>query len=364
MYPEPSERGLNATPSNNVNQMPTRTITYLSLISISALAYLGLAWGGPTTTRVAAQVSIPGTRRIEFVSRVNGHLYEITLAFPFTRAPLTGYPVLYVLDGYWYFASATEAVRLVAAGSNVLVVGIGYPDDRVYVQHVLAERGPLPDVLKDRPPSRGFQFLEREYDLTLPASDADLATQTFPGDPQLRGQNVGGLDDFLKIIETEIKPRVAALAHIDPANQALFGHSLGGLATLHALFTEPNAFRTFIIGSPSIWWNNREVLADEERFAAAVRAGEASPRVLVTMGSEESSIPPKSGADQSVIAAFYRRTRMVENGAELVEKLKKLRGNAGYRVDGYALFDKEAHSEAAWSALARGIPFAFGDDAK
>src|SRR5207237_9175141 len=132
-------------------------------------------------------------------------------------------------------------------------------------------------------------YLQRQYDLTRAATDAERAAQTAPGETPLRSANVGGLDDFLKTIETEVKPRVAALAHIDSANQALFGHSFGGLATLHALFVEPNAFRTFLISSPSIWWNNKVVLADERKFAAAVAAGQAAPRILVTMGGEEST---------------------------------------------------------------------------
>ncbi|WP_253816324.1 hypothetical protein [Myxococcus xanthus] len=40
---------------------------------------------------------------------------------------------------------------------------------------------------------------------------------------------------------------------------------------LHAFFTRPTSFDTFIAGSPSIWWNDRYVLTEKtaflERFA-------------------------------------------------------------------------------------------------
>jgi len=175
-------------------------------------------------------------------------------------------------------------------------------------------------------------------------------------------KNVGGLDDFLKTIETELKPRIALLAPTDPANQAITGGSLGGLAVLHALFVEPNAFRSFIIASPSIWWNNRAVLADEANFAADVSAGRASPHVLLTIGSEEST-PPKvipSGwnIDHAALAAEYSKARMVENSRELAARLEAIHGSVGYVFE-YAVFDKQLHSLSAWPTLGRGIPFAF-----
>src|SRR5258707_1011557 len=101
------------------------------------------------TPAQAAEVSIPNTRRIDFVSQVNGHKYAITIALPFTPAPKAGYGVLYVLDGYWFFASAAEAVRVLSIPSRVVVVGIGYPDDAAYTTKVLAQRGPVPAALAD-----------------------------------------------------------------------------------------------------------------------------------------------------------------------------------------------------------------------
>src|SRR5262249_52552033 len=156
-------------------------------------------------------------------------------------------------DGYWYFASATELARVALSDSTspVVVAGIGYPDDSAYLHHVLAQRGPMIPSLAGLPLARSVPFLEREYDLTLPASDEELKAQNASGEMPEKSRNVGGLDDFLKIIETEVKPRVAALVPVDRTKQVIFGQSLGGLAALHALFVEPSAFRTFLIASPS-----------------------------------------------------------------------------------------------------------------
>jgi len=347
--------------------MFTRVLFYLALDSLAALVSMKSveaeqSGATPPPGVTTAEVSIPNTRRVELVSHVNGHQYALDVALPFESPPPQGYGVLYVLDGYKYFASATEVVRALGNAHGVVVVGIGYPDDPAYLQKILTRRGPVPTYLAGMPAAESAPELERTYDLTLPASEAQLEAQNLLHAPRQKSSNVGGLDDFLKIIETEVKPRVAALARVDPANQALFGHSFGGLAALHALFVEPNAFRTFIIASPSIWWNNREVLADEHKFATLISSGLATPRVLVTVGSEESTpprLPASWGIDPADLRESTYRARMVENGRDLVARLKALHGAPGYVIENYAVFDKEAHGVAAWSALARGAPFAF-----
>jgi hypothetical protein len=114
------------------------------------------------------------------------------------------------------------------------------------------------------------------------------------------------------------------------------------------LLEEPNAFRTFIIASPAIFWDNKVILRDKEKFATAVNTGHASPRVLVAIGGEEST-PPDLPASWG----------MVENGRDLVRWLKSLHGSAGYTVEDYAVFDKTGHVYTPWPALARGVSFAF-----
>jgi len=306
----------------------------------------------------AQPVSIPNTRTIDFVSGVNDQQYSISVALPWLPAPERGYRVLYVLDGYSYFASATEAVR--ANVHDVVVVGIGYPTDPAFIKKAIEPFGPKPGLSELESIAYAFG-MRRSYDLSLPISAEVLAAQNIPVFNRTTEQ-VGGLDDFLATIETEVKPRVAEMVSIDPANQAIFGHSLGGLAVLHALFVEPNAFRTFIAASPSIWWSEKAVLANEEKFSAAVGAGAASPRVLVTMGSEEETAKPVPAGlkmEQAEFDARVRSGRMVENARELTARLQALSGSNGYQVEDYAVFPKQGHGLAPWPALGRAIDFAF-----
>lgn len=334
-----------------------------SFLSFLAAAVLAAPVPAQAPAATPAEVAIPNTRHIEFVSKVNGHSYAIDVALPVEPAPAKGYRVIYLLDGNVYFASMVEAVRANGNAPGTVVVGIGYPDTPAWIAGVFARHGPSSPGLAKINPFRAAIGNERRYDMTLPATDAELAAQSVAEARPAVASDVGGLDDFLKVIEVDVKPRVAALTTIDRSEQTLFGHSLGGLAVLQALFTEPEAYRNFVVASPSIWWNNERVLEGEAAFAAKVRAGTIHPRVLVTVGSLEQQLPelpPEMAAQQAKIAAFVTKGRMVDNARDLAARLKALPGQPPYKVATAAVFDDQQHGISVWPAIGRAVSFATG----
>lgn len=333
----------------------------LAAMLMSGTAFAQAPASPPQSVPQPAEVTIANSRVIDFVSSVNRHRYRINVAIPLIPPPSTGYRVLYIFDGNGYFGSAAEAVRMNGNATDVVVVGIGYPDSVEFGAESDARHGPPAPAMAALNPVIRARGRERMYDLTLPATDAEIAVQNAPAPAPYKASDIGGLDELLKTIEVDVKPRVAALTTIDTSNQALFGHSLGGLAVLRALFTEPQAFRTFIVASPSIWWNNRVVLKGEAAFVEAVKAGKATPRVLVTMGSEE-SVPPKGpipGMDAKTVAAMIARSNMVDNARQLTSRLQAVKGAAGYEVGDYAVFADQGHGISVWPAIGRAVEFAF-----
>src|SRR5665213_803697 len=275
------------------------------MINRSMMAALVCAlMAGPVPAQTAgppwpAQVSVPSTHRIQFTSAIDGESYTLSIHVPLTPPPPSGYPVIYVLDGDFLFGMASD-ISLDIGNPNLtpVVVAIGHGLlENMDVVAKYATRKPgdtTPIGLAD---IGGALNTLRFHDLTLPVAPNHRA----PDWIGLTPDNVGGVDAFLKVIETEIKPRVAATVPVNSADQAIFGHSIAGLAVLRALFTEPTAFRTFIAASPSIWWDADAVLADEHKFAEAVQSGRASPRVLITVGADE---PDSPNPPQSFIASL------------------------------------------------------------
>jgi hypothetical protein len=157
---------------------------------------------------------------------------------------------------------------------------------------------------------------------------------------------------FLRVIEEEVKPFVMARYRLDPSKQSIYGYSLGGLAVLRCLFRNPTAFSTYIAASPSIWWNNREVLADEAVFSKRARAGELQLKVLITSAGDEQY----RGDDPQRLAAEQRGARMVDNASELAARLAALDPRRITVVR--TIFDGELHVTAPQASLSRAVRFA------
>ncbi|MBP2079034.1 alpha/beta hydrolase [Oceanobacillus polygoni] len=163
--------------------------------------------------------------------------YQVSISIPTDLAPKEGFPVLYVLDGNAYGMLCREIVRLQSRRaektkvSPMIIVSIGYGTSEM-----------LPSL--------------RVYDFT-PAS----VTASLPPKPDGASWPAhGGAKGFLDFLETIVQPFVHQSAPVDPGNQMLFGHSLGGLFVLYTLFERPELFRNYISFSPSIWWNDNEIL--------------------------------------------------------------------------------------------------------
>ena len=283
------------------------------------LAALALASAPPALAQASATAPVPATvgtaQQIDFTSTINGKTYRITIAKPYAFPPKGA-----------HFGTFAGAARLRSAlGAELapaVIVGISYPSESML-------------VAQDR----------RMLDLTHNSPDASRPALGVANKPV----ETGGANAFYKVIATEIRPRVAAVAQVAQGQDVLFGHSLGGLFVLHTMFEHPEAFRTYLALSPSIWWTGRSVLKDEAAFAAKVKAGQTSPRIFIGVGGEEQ--PPAVAS-----SAEYR---MVDNASELATRLTALKGAAGYKVES-KVFDGQSHMSVPWEALNTMLYFALG----
>jgi len=299
---------------------PSRTTRRRVLGTGLALGSLALA-----PARAASEwqgATLPQARQREIVSAITGGRYRILVSVPDGPAPAAGHPVLYALDGNATFPSLALMARMAGWRAKAtgqappVVVGIGYASERDY------------------DPARG-----RDY--TPPGGAAP---------------NEGGADRFLDFIEQELKPLVRGLAPIDPARQALFGHSYGGLCVLHALFTRPASFQTYLAASPSIWYGERVVLQGVEPFRQRVATLADKPALMLTVGElEQPAAKPGAPGSQNPQAA---KRRMVEEAGELAVRLRQMRG-ALSRVQ-FHLLAHENHGSAMFPAMARGLEFFVG----
>jgi predicted alpha/beta superfamily hydrolase len=93
----------------------------------------------------------------------------------------------------------------------------------------------------------------------------------------------GRASDYARMLVEELKPAMDERYRTlpDPANTAVAGSSLGGLFSLHAVFTRRDVFGRAAAISPSVWWANRAILKTIEEYD-----GEP-PRLWVDIGGRE-----------------------------------------------------------------------------
>lgn len=163
------------------------------------------------------------TEEFTIQSTSNGAKYNIKVALPQNYSPETQkYAAIYVLDGEEIFDFVAENCRKIStdfATSNILVVGIGYGNDR-------------------------------SFDYT----------------PSKANEGGGGADKFMLFIKNELIPEIENEYSADTLriNRILLGHSFGGLCGSYAFTNYNNVFANYIILSPSLWYDNEMILKLEQ----------------------------------------------------------------------------------------------------
>ncbi|GJD89311.1 hypothetical protein BHAOGJBA_2837 [Methylobacterium hispanicum] len=229
--------------------------------------------------------------------------WRITLYIPPGAAPVDGWPVLYLLDGNAVTGTAIDIERVQAPypdatgiASRFAVVGIGYPGDEAH------------------------DAARRSWDYTPPPG------RSYPGHrPGGATMRTGGADAFLHFVTTTLRSAVAQRCRVDPARQALFGHSFGGLFVLYALAHRPDAFSHWIAASPSIHWEDRVVLKSLARLEQGppVRA-----RVHLSAGVYEEALAPFQDRAPDRAARLERLTsaQMIALARAMAERLGRIPG--------------------------------------
>jgi len=193
-----------------------------------------------------SQVSIPETEFRMIKSSFINQEFKISICLPHEYANGDqSYPVLYVLDGNSVFGITAETVRLLNFFSELqglIIIGIGYPD----VSTFMATMGYR---TRDLTPTETGWY---QKDFRSSMSEA----------PSYSGE--GGAAQFLQFLTHELKPLINTNYRTKPDDTALMGFSFGGLFGLYTLFNKPDAFKRYILGSPSIWWDDTIINLEKE----------------------------------------------------------------------------------------------------
>jgi predicted alpha/beta superfamily hydrolase len=120
----------------------------------------------------------------------------------------------------------------------------------------------------------GIANVDRKRDFTFPTKNAELI-KSYP--------TTGGSAKFIDFLEKELQPYIKANYKTNDST-FLIGQSLGGLVATEILLKKPDLFSSYIIVSPSLWWDDESLL----KAAPALLTGQTDNKkwLYVSVGAE------------------------------------------------------------------------------
>lgn len=241
-------------------------------------------------------------------------------------------PTAFVLDPVFLFDLAVGAAAFLhTAGRftgtpfpDLTIVGVGYPTDDV-----------------------GSIWKSRSRDLTPTAGDATRAVR-------LPALDFGGASHFLDALGDEIFPILEERFDIPSDRRVLCGFSFGGLFALYCLFHRPELFDGYLIGSPSLWWDDGIVLQWERAWAN--HHVDLAAKIVLTSGEceqNECGYPEGTWKNEGFSPEALRQIAQVDRLRALDAQLRSRRYPSLDLTT--AVFEDEFHLTAPPAMFGRGF---------
>lgn len=279
----------------------------VSIGSIFLLSFLS-ACAGAVEVKTS---QLAFARETTLVSTITNQHYRVQWA-TIGDMPKEGYPVLYLLDGDMSFPIASIAAqtlmvnKVAKRNAPVLIVGIGYSQD---------------DLLS-------LDRRAKDYTPLLRVETENSAKSSY-----------GGADFFHQFIQKDLSPFLKKQVKINSQQQAIFGHSFGGLWASYNLLRY-TAFQYYIISSPSLWWDKGRVFD----FLPFIQNRQIDAKIKLSLGELEVS---KDAND------IRRQERDMKGNLEhFANKLQQRKIDVVLNV-----YPDENHGSAMYKALLEGLKF-------
>lgn len=239
-----------------------------SVLACLALTGCAMSVAPPATQKEAREsatavpgVVLPDTESLRVHDPI-GRDYALWVALPAGYAvhPQKRYPVVYVTDALYSFPLVRSVRNLVGQQ------GVNIEDF----------------ILVGLPPQEGLtskQSRSRDY---TPSDPVRTPAGYYSDDV-----TYGGAAHYRDFLADHALPMIDARYRTDPARRVFAGHSYGALFGAYVLTTQPDMFGTYILSSPSLWFDQGLLPRMQD---AAVMPSQPI-RVLLSVGGYETVKP-------------------------------------------------------------------------
>lgn len=275
--------------------------TALASLFVVGLAACGDQASGAARPQVAptqqpaqgAPYQLIGTQVWDVPDPMSGRRYQVFVSLPASYGKEAGrlYPVLYVTDADYAFPILRQITRRLNLNDPMveefILVGLSYALD-----------------------------------------DGAVASRTRDYTPVSINERTGGGPQYQVYLKSQVLPFVESRFHADPERRVLLGHSYGGLLGAQILFSDPEMFDSYILGSPSFWFGDLAMMRTEAAYAETHE--DLPARVHMYIGEYE---VPNAGSRPN-------RYDMVGDNARFAARLRS-RGYPGLTLTDEVLSDED-----------------------
>lgn len=275
-----------------VNQMKSFLLSALLLVCFNLSA--------------ATPYELPRSSVIELAEKSSGRIYPLFIQLPPSYAANTDqtYPVIYLTDAHYSFPIVSGAMRFPMNNGvmqHAIIVAVSY------------EKG-----------SAGTNSRVRDFTPTV---------------AKAWQQETGNAKWHMAFLRDTVMPFIENSYRASKADRTFVGNSLGGLFGAYMLLTEPDLFANYILGSPSVWFDDKAILN------TSLSKPQTKIKVYLSVGEYET---PAFGEGQDMVAA----------AVQLRDKI------AAYRREdieiNFAIVSGASHATAFPTTAIQGLDWVYG----
>lgn len=197
-------------------------------------------WASIAYSEELPAFNIPNSEVRSIHAESNKKDYELYIQLPVSyKKSTTSYPLIIVNDSRFAFPLASGAMQLMGGQvvKEAIVVGISY------------SKGDDSTISRTR-----------DYTPTYAPIDPN-------GHASAARKVSGHAKEYTAFLADQVIPLLQKTYRIDANNKIFVGHSFGGLLGSYILVNRPEIFDHYIIGSPSLEYDNKVIFAMEKKYA-------------------------------------------------------------------------------------------------
>lgn len=202
--------------------------------------------------------SLPRTQVVPITNSETGGQYELYIKLPehYEESTDKRYPVIYTTDAHWHLDLLSGNTAFLM--EDVILVGISW------------QKNMDPNI--DYGHRRPFASRFRDYSF-LPHSKPEIQSK----------YQFGQADKHLAFIRNDVIKHIEKHYRVDPKQRSYLGYSMGGEFGAYVLFSQPDTFAYYMLGSPAL---NEASIAYLEKLKSKHAA---NAHVFVSIGELETA---------------------------------------------------------------------------